>query len=166
LTQPFSLRGVEEMFEFFIGVDPGVSGAIAVLSENGIAAVYDYPRDNPRKLMQIYKGLNTPGTVAVLEKIMILPGAGREQLYETFYWHKFCLDYFGIEYKTVMPNSWKKEYNLQTSKKKKEGQDNKTDAYNTALTIIDGAGKYLRTKTQDHNRADALLIANYCRRIN
>ncbi|MEA3272439.1 MAG: hypothetical protein U9P90_02120 [Patescibacteria group bacterium] len=144
------------MENYYIGIDPGVTGAIAVLSDDQAMQVFDFQRDNPRRLLQIYKGLNTPNTIACIENIITIPGAGREKLYESFYQHKFCLDYFGIQHKTVYPLTWKKEFNLSKKNKTKE------DSYNLALSLFDNSSKFLRAKTKDHNRAEALLIAKYC----
>lgn len=147
------------MFKYFIGIDPGVTGAIAVLTKNKIEAVFDYPRDNPRKLLEIYRSINTPDTVAVMEQIISLPGAHRQELYKSFFWQDFCMNHTGIEYTTVYPNTWKKEFSLTKSK----GKD---DAYNLCFQIFDEAGEYLKTKTNHHNRAEALLLADFCRRMN
>ena len=153
------------MDNIYIGIDPGVTGAIAVLNDNQIMQVVDFPRDNPRRLISIYKGFNTPNVKVCVEDIIILSKQlnviSAKKLYETFFQHKFCLDYYGIDYKIVNVKTWQKEFGLTKTKK----ITNKIEPWGLALNLFGYTNKHLRVKSKDHNKADALLIAEYCRRI-
>jgi hypothetical protein len=157
------------MDKLFIGIDPGVTGAIAIINSKKILNIIDYPRDNTKRLLSVYKCFEGKDCLFMLEKTVLLPNQSQERqlVYaETFFKHKFCMDYFNFNYQVISPNSWKKEFNLQTSRKKgEEKQNNKKQNYEMALYLFNDAGKYLRVQSKDHNRADALLLAEYARRI-
>ena len=151
------------MYDTFIGVDPGKSGAIVVLDEMdpGVPEIFktDYPLD--LYIERFYDCVCANG-VAVLEKVHAMPGQGVTSMF-TFGRNFGQLEMFleGLSlnggWHHVTPQQWQKFFDLF----KKEGET-KTQKKNRHKKL---AKKLFPGVDVTHANADALLIAEYCRRI-
>lgn len=136
-----------------LGVDPGVSGAYALLSAGGVATVDDLPvvgnQINAGEWKRILAQL-TPDT-AVVEKVHSMPGQG---VASTFRFGMACgliqgvLLGAGVPVIDVTPNVWKKYFGLNN-----DGERSRALACRRFPSLAGLARK------KDHNRAEALLIA-------
>lgn len=150
---------------YTIGIDPGLSGAIAVLATDGaLVTLYDTPvltLSTSRGTRQEY---DVPGMAALLEshvgsglhvlleEAQAMPGQGTRSMFTTGYGFGIwigVLSALQLPYTRVRPGVWKKAMGL--------GPD-KEAARLRAIQLFLGAD--LRRK-KDHGRAEALLLAAY-----
>ena len=147
----------------YIGIDPGLSGGIAILNQDGsvkeVVAMPDTPRDIYEFLLS-YK----EDSRCVLEDVGHgMPGQSSKAT-ATFARHNGHLEMallaLGIPTEKVTPQKWIKVYQL---KKKKEQDKNewKNILKAKAQSLFPQLGKKVTLKT-----CDALLIAEYARRTN
>ena len=147
----------------YIGIDPGLSGGIAIRNQDGsvkeVVAMPDTPRDIYEFLFS-YK----EDSRCVLEDVGHgMPGQSSKAT-ATFARHNGHLEMallaLGIPTEKVTPQKWIKVYQL---KKKKEQDKNewKNVLKAKAQSLFPQLGKKVTLKT-----CDALLIAEYARRTN
>jgi len=160
-----------EKKELYIGIDPGVTGAIAVIDgECRCLYLNDCPtekstRKSSRKIVSAIGITNIIKEIkglkgrcqALLEEPIAMPREGRTMGAVSMLSYgrgvgiwEGALSTYGIKYYTVMPRVWKKE--LLNSSDKRE-------AVKTARKLFpEYKKKLIKTK---HGRAEALLIAYY-----
>lgn len=145
-----------------IGIDPGNTGAIAVLGEDGILhEVHDMPlmangkkqQVNPSELRRILD-LQFEGTPKVIiEKVSAMPGQGVSSMFNFgmgFGVLQGVVAGLGFPLYLVTPQAWKKHFNLI-------GKD-KDNARTVAQQLYPDAPL---GRKKDIGRADAILIARY-----
>lgn len=150
-----------------IGIDPGLSGAIAYLADGEPVAIEDMPtmQDgdwdtvDAGKLARAIRGhrILHPGAYvsAVIERVSARPGDGGTSAFrfgESSGKAKAVLDVLGIPYTLVTPASWKKTFGLLRQ------DDPKEASRKLALVRFPGMHSLLQRK-KDHGRAEALLLA-------
>jgi len=149
----------------YIGVDPGLSGALAVLDHAGaFVGAYDTPVLTLRTSRGTRSEYDVPGMVAllapyagaglhvVIEESQAMPGQGVRSMFTTGYGYGLWLGILAalaIPYTPVRPVVWKKAFGL--------GKD-KEAARLKAQQIFPSADLRLR---KHHGRAEALLLAHY-----
>lgn len=157
----------------YIGVDPGKTGAIAILSPSGIQ-IYDFT--DPCGLMAL-RDISQGKAKAVIEKVNAMPKQGVTSVFtfgDSYGKVKGWLEALSIPYELVTPQKWQKEV-LSYMPTLPVGSDQKTKNERSKIKkahnldqarkkFPEAVKKYL-TRKMDHNRADALLIAEYCRRV-
>lgn len=165
----------------YIGIDPGKSGGAAFIYSNGQKKkVFD--TDDPDALIELRKVYSTRlKSMAVIEEVFIMPGsAAKSSTSFITYYGRYLgyLEAFEIPYELVRPQKWQKIVFPKIPVKvpiPKNGTDKairkakykrKTAAKKFSLQIArskfpDMMDRIKREK--DHNRAEALLIAEYCR---
>ena len=147
-----------------IGIDPGLSGAIAVLNDDGtLLALHDMPTQatttNRREisasaladLLRQY-----PGAACTVERIGPRPGEGAVGAFS--FGHGFgsvlaVLACLGHPVRLAQPATWKRWAGIPA------GAD-KQASIGTAARMVPSAASYLTLKKHD-GRADAVLIAAY-----
>lgn len=150
-----------------IGIDPGLTGAIAVVGGDDAAIIYDTPvvktkgrltysiRDMDLLLSSISK-TNYHLDAVGLERQQAFPGQGVASTFRTGegygLWQALIIA-SGLSVTIVSPQVWKKFCGL--SKDKEESRQ-------LAIKLFPECKKDLSRK-KDHNRAEALLIAEYVR---
>jgi crossover junction endodeoxyribonuclease RuvC len=153
----------------YIGIDPGLSGALAALAADGaLVALHDTPvltlrtsRGNRQEydisgiavLLQPYAG---PSAHVIIEEAQAMPGQGVRSMFTTGYGFGIWMGLigaFGLPHTRVRPATWKRALGL--------GKD-KEQARRRAMQLFPGAS--LRRK-KDHGRAEALLLAYYYGRM-
>jgi hypothetical protein len=167
------------MTRLFLGVDPGLDGALAVLGEDGSCAVYDTPtlligggKGHRRayavsQLRALFEGIvlrddrehrvNTVRLQAAVELVHAMPGQGVRSMFSMGYgvglWEGLLAG-LGISYERVTPQRWKRAM--------LDGMGKEKDASRLrAMQLFPGASLHLK---KHHGRADALLIAEWLRR--
>ena len=148
----------------YIGIDPGKTGAAAIITPDGID-IMDYT-DIFETVQQFREWKADYDLSCVLEKVWAIPGGGRKQgassmfkFGENFGIYQGILSALGIPYYLKTPQGWQKVMLPVT-----DGHTKKR-ALDTARRLYPAiAKKYLKRK-KDHNRADALLIATYAKRV-
>ena len=150
-----------------IGIDPGLSGAIAILEDNKVIELFDIPvmsdgKKNKRQLnsahlVKLIKD-NIKGSQdvsMVVEQVNAMPGQGVTSMFnfgQTFGAIKGICAALGLPIFFVRPAKWKKHFELINSSK----DASRTKAIEMYPQI---SGKL--SKKKDVNKSDAILIARY-----
>lgn len=161
------------MITIYIGIDPGLDGALAVLDSNSNQVYFtDTPtlivtgkgkskrHCSPLEMAQSVRKLSAGNwTLKVaLESVHAMPGQGVTSMFSMgvgFGMWQGVLAALQIPYELVTPQRWKKAMI--------DGQGKDKDASRqVAMRLFPQSAKELARK-KDHGRADALLIAAYIR---
>ena len=150
-----------------IGIDPGLSGAIAILENNKIKELFEMPvmpegKKNKRQLnsAQLVKLLKDnfdkkEEISVVVEQVNAMPGQGVTSMFnfgQTFGAIKGICAALGLPIFFVRPAKWKKHFELINSSK---------DASRTkAIEMFPSISEQL-SKKKDVNKSDAILIGRY-----
>ena len=152
-----------------IGIDPGLSGAIAILEDNKVLQIFDMPvmaegKKNKKQVngSQVFneitkhiKDKESYEVKVVIEHVSAMPGQGVTSMFnfgQSFGILKGICSAMNLSMHFVRPVKWKKHFNLINSSK---------DASRTkAIEIFPYFSKNL-SKKKDANKADAILIASY-----
>ena len=150
-----------------IGIDPGLSGAIAILENNKVLGIFDMPvmaegkknkrQLNSSQLANIIKEntKNVEETVVIVEQVNAMPGQGVTSMFnfgQTFGAIKGVCATLELPIFFVRPSKWKKHFELINSSK---------DASRTkVIELYPTLSKYL-SKKKDVNKSDAILIARF-----
>lgn len=148
----------------YIGIDPGATGAMAVLLGDGRVEIYDREEifEGENMVFSFLSQALSPDweTFAAIEKAQAMPKQGTVSMfnYGVNYgrWLQ-SLDDVGIPYQEIPPANWKKEFSLIHQDKQR--------SIEVAKNLFPSLSDKL-TKKKDHGRAEALLIAEYARRKN
>ena len=149
------------------GIDPGLSGAIAVLENEVVLDIIDLPvmaegKKNKRQLnsaqlsQYISKNVeNIHMTSVVVEQVNAMPGQGVTSMFnfgQTFGAIKGISATLKLPIYFVRPSKWKKHFDLINSSK---------DASRTkAIEIYPSLAEKL-SKKKDVNKSDAILIGRF-----
>ena len=153
--------------QYIIGIDPGASGAIAILDGSGkLVRGFDMPiievkvgkaikrRVAPYFLQDELQLYAIEGARAVVEQVGAMPGQGVSSMFafgEAFGLVKGVLAGMKITTATVIPGRWKKDLKVNASKDGSRAL--------AASLWPDMAGEFKRVK--DDGRAEAALIAHW-----
>ena len=158
----------------FVGIDPGKKGALALIDPEGKVYIEKMPSyDCPEELIKILTELSQLGRVKValekpIIKPVIVPSAcpkcktplkrthiqkGVSEAFSSYGFMLGILTMLKIPYEEIAGTVWKKHMKLE--KKGKEG------SIRLAKQLYPGAAEEIGT---DDNKAEAVLIADYCRR--
>ena len=150
-----------------IGIDPGLSGAIAVLENNKVLNIFDMPvmsegKKNKRQLNSallvnlIKRNIDNSSEVAVVvEQVNAMPGQGVTSMFnfgQSFGVLKGIFSAMQIPMDFVSPVKWKKFFNLINTNK---------DASRTKAIEIYPYFSSKLSKKKDANKADAILISSF-----
>ncbi len=150
-----------------IGIDPGLSGAIAVLENNKVLNIFEMPvmsegKKNKRqlnsallvKLLRDNISENEEISV-VVEQVNAMPGQGVTSMFnfgQTFGAIKGVCAALELPIFFVRPSKWKKHFELINS--------SKDSSRTKAIEMYPSLSKEL-AKKKDVNKSDAILIARY-----
>ena len=150
-----------------IGIDPGLSGAIAVLKNNKVLNIFEIPvmsegKKNKRQLnsAQLVRLLkdnikNDEEVSVVVEQVNAMPGQGVTSMFnfgQTFGAIKGICAALSLPIFFVRPSKWKKHFELINSSK----DSSRTKAIEMYPLLSDEL-----SKKKDVNKSDAILIARF-----
>ena len=150
-----------------IGIDPGLSGAIAILENNKVLNIFDIPvmsegKKNKRQLNSallvslLRENLNNNEEVAVVvEQVNAMPGQGVTSMFnfgQTFGAIKGICAALNLPIFFVRPSKWKKHFELINSSK---------DSSRTKVIEMYPSLSSQLAKKKDVNKTDAILIARF-----
>ena len=150
-----------------IGIDPGLSGAIAVLENNKVLSMFDMPvmsegKKNKRQLNSallvalIKENIeNSKEVSVVVEQVNAMPGQGVTSMFnfgQTFGAIKGVCAALGLPIFFVRPSKWKKHFELINS--------SKDSSRTKAIEMYPSLSNDL-SKKKDVNKSDAILIARF-----
>lgn len=145
------------MMKTYIGIDPGKSGALALLTEDGQCTVVPFQES---AYTAILKAASGPSSVCCLEKVGAMPGQGVVSMFN--FGHNLgyiegLLQAFDIPYQLVPPQTWKKEFCVTSDK-------------NTSIEVCRKLFPHVsllptaRSRKPSDGMAEAMLMAEYARR--
>lgn len=145
---------IHDPASLYLGIDPGKSGAMALLQANGdLVEVFPIP-DTERDVVDLLGEFSTRVKMCFLEKVNAMPKQGVTSTFtfaQGYGLLRGILLAFQVRFDDVRPQVWQK-----------------------ALGCLSGGDKNVtKSKAQQlfpdrkitHAIADALLIAEYCRRV-
>ena len=150
-----------------IGIDPGLSGAIAVLHNKKVINMYDMPvmaegKKNKRQLNSsqlvniIKENINEDEeAIVVVEQVNAMPGQGVTSMFnfgQTFGAIKGVCAALKLPIFFVRPSKWKKHFELINSSK---------DSSRTKVIEMYPTLSGQLAKKRDVNKSDAILIAKF-----
>ena len=150
-----------------IGIDPGLSGAIAILENKKVLKIFDMPvmsegKKNKRQLNSaqlvniVRENINNNEEIAVVvEQVNAMPGQGVTSMFnfgQTFGAIKGVCAALRLSIYFVRPSKWKKHFELINSSK---------DASRTKVIEMYPYLSNQLSKKKDVNKSDAILIARF-----
>ena len=150
-----------------IGIDPGLSGAIAILENNKVLNIFDIPvmPEGKKNKRQLNSALlvsllrenitNNEEVAVVVEQVNAMPGQGVTSMFnfgQTFGAIKGICAALNLPIFFVRPSKWKKYFELINS--------SKDSSRTKAIEMYPKLSNQL-TKKKDVNKSDAILIARF-----
>ena len=150
-----------------IGIDPGLSGAIAVLENNKVLKLFDVPvmSEGKKNKRQLNSALlvsllkeniqNNEEVSVVVEQVNAMPGQGVTSMFnfgQTFGAIKGICAALNLPIFFVRPSKWKKHFELINS--------SKDSSRTKAIEMYPRLSNQL-AKKKDVNKSDAILIARF-----
>ena len=150
-----------------VGIDPGLSGAIAILKDKKVLSIFDMPvmaegkknkrQLNSAQLVNIIKEnvKKEDETVVVVEQVNAMPGQGVTSMFnfgQTFGAIKGVCAALNLPIFFVRPSKWKKYFELINSSK---------DSSRTKVIEMYPSLSNKLSKKKDVNKSDAILIARF-----
>ena len=151
-----------------IGIDPGLTGAIAILEDKKVLNIYEMPvmaegKKNKKQLnsaqlvtlIKEYANNNNDDVVVIVEQVNAMPGQGVTSMFnfgQTFGAIKGICAALKLPIFFVRPLKWKKHYELVNSSK----DSSRTKAIEMYPTLSNQLAK-----KKDVNKSDAILIARF-----
>ena len=150
-----------------IGIDPGVSGAICILTDGKITEIYEMPTmiDGKKNKKQVNGAevtniinkelVNEKDINVVIEHVSAMPGQGVTSMFnfgQSFGVLKGICAALKLPVHFIRPVKWKKYFNLINTEK------------DASRTKVIEAFPYISSKIskkKDSNKADAILIARF-----
>ena len=141
----------------YIGIDPGKSGALALITDDGQCTVVPFHESAYTEILRAASG---PSSVCCLEKVGAMPGQGVVSMFN--FGHNLgyiegLLQAFDIPYQLVPPQTWKKEFCVTSDK-------------NTSIEVCRKLFPHVcllptaRSRKPSDGMAEAMLMAEYARR--
>lgn len=141
----------------YIGIDPGKSGALALLTKDGQYTVVPF---HESIYVSILKAASGPSSVCCVEKVGAMPGQGVVSMFN--FGHNLgyiegLLQAFDIPYQLVPPQTWKKEFSVTSDK-------------NTSIEVCRKLFPHVcllptsKSRKPSDGMAEAMLMAEYARR--
>lgn len=161
------------MTTLIIGIDPGLSGALARMTESGLSGLSDIPVMAKGKgsgkvkneinaaglnaLLKEWANGHADDVLVVMERVSSMPGQGvasMMSLGDTVGCIRGVVAARGYPLHWVTPQKWKKHFGLVAGK----DVDGKELARAKAIQLYPAADL---ARKKDHNRAEAVLIARW-----
>jgi hypothetical protein len=152
----------------WIGIDPGLDGAIAVICEGAITLLDTPTVSNGKKrdmdlyaIVRLLRGLtNCQDAMAVIESVHSMPGQGVSSTFsfgKGFGMWLGILASLGVPHQSVAPQTWKKVMLADGGKEKDASRVKAMQCYPQIADQL--------SRKKDHGRADALLMAAWAQRV-
>ena len=140
-----------------IGIDPGKKGGWAVIDGDGVEV---YAWDDQTFVNVMAATMNKGKCIAAVEKVGAMPGQGVTSMFTFGQGYGFIhgvLTALGIPFQVVPPREWKKEFGLNSDKSKS------IEVCHRLFPDVD-LKRTEKCRTDSDGKAEALLIAEWCRR--
>ena len=162
----------------WIGIDPGSTGALAVIRDDGFVVINDWPGDE-RAVVNMLHSIDWGFTIVgvVVEHQQSRPNQNCSSTFKQAMNYATWLTavaFMRWPLRVVRPEAWKKGFGYPGKDKARKGvkgyaeqfqKESKAYSLTLARRMYPQADKYL-TRVMDHNRAEALLLAHICKEVN
>lgn len=141
----------------YIGIDPGKSGAMAVIDGNRFLCVSVFDRGSYSHLLDVFSDCQCR---CCLERVGPMPKQGVMSMFNFGMNYGFIqglLTAYSIPYELVTPQKWKREFGVT-------GDKNSSIAVCKRLFPEVSLRRTERCRKDDDGMAEALLMAEYARR--
>lgn len=142
----------------YIGIDPGKSGAMAIIrSDMDKPVIIGFDEEAYAGALLL---VNNKYAKACVEHVGAMPGQGVTSMFnfgQNFGYIKGLLEAFKIPYELVRPQKWKKEFGIT-------GDKNSSIEVCKRLFPEVSLRRTERCRKDDDNFAESLLLAEYARR--
>jgi crossover junction endodeoxyribonuclease RuvC len=138
----------------FIGVDPGRSGAIVALDENGKMVRVQRNDGTERDIFNSLCGFESADLFAIIERVHSMPRQGVSSSFKfgvSYGFLRGCLVGARIPFEERTPQQWQKVMGCMSHGDKNVTKQRAQQIFPSEKII--------------HQTADAFLIAEYCRRV-
>jgi crossover junction endodeoxyribonuclease RuvC len=143
---------------YYLGIDPGLKGGFAVLHDSEIQT---YQKFDKQQFLNVcfFLSKQQEKTRGCVEKVHAMPKQGAVSMFtfgEGYGWLKGVLDAFEISYQEIPPQTWKKEFGLNS--KKELSIEVAKQLFPEANLVPHGS------KKESDGIAESLLMSEYARR--
>ena len=153
-----------------VGIDPGDTGAIAVIYPDiELRDVWDFDDPEGMLVLEDLAAYNRAKTEVFLERVHAMPKQGISSTAKFMtnfgrWWGR--LEALGLPFAFVTPQTWQKEvFGAMPRRKLASGKvDTKGMSLEAARRLYPGLAPKKLTRKKDNGRADALCIAHFGRR--
>ncbi len=150
--------------KYYVGIDVGLKGAIAIIEENNVI-LHDMPeRHDFREIEKILLAIPNEESRVIIESQNPFPGQGVVSAF-TLGWQvgyiNALLDYLKFPYQEIRSAEWMAHYGLHG----KKHFDGKKKLYEKAKRLYPVSSLKGNKGAIKDGRVDALLIAHYCKRL-
>lgn len=156
------------MLNFYMGIDPGKSGGISVIDTEKGVEYQPMPSTRGDIWRQIDCGVDTI-QFCCIEKVWSFPGQGVTSAFTFGKGYGELLGFLtaaDIPSEEIPPRKWQKEFGIKPRDKKKETQPQfKERLRGMCQQLFPNLSVWEETLTKQRSVCDAILIAEYCRRI-
>jgi len=161
------------MAKYWCGIDPGAAGAIVAICETGEIKTLRFLNSTNKEIHTFMQDLTFEDCFCFLESVHAMPGMAVGAMFnfgESFGFIQGILVATGVPYELVTPQSWMKAMRIpkrdivrdSITKKELPGSESKTD-YKRRLK--QKAEELYPKMKITNDTADAILIADYCKRV-
>lgn len=143
---------------YYVGIDPGANGGFAILHDSEIEFYSVF--DKQEFLNAMYSlSRRQENTRVCIEKVHSMPKQGSVSMFNfgvSYGWLKGVLDAYEISYQEIPPQTWKKEFGLNSKKEK---------SIEVCKQLFPAANLVPHNHRTAHDGiAESLLMAEYARR--
>jgi crossover junction endodeoxyribonuclease RuvC len=145
----------ETVMKTYIGIDPGKSGAVAIIWESLAITFFEF-----NSILDFIALLNNHAVFVLIERAQAMPKQGTVSMFNYGVNYGTYLGIFmalNVPFQAVHPAVWKKEFSLIHQDKQR--------SIEVAKQLFPSVSAYLKKK-KDNHKAEALLMADYARRKN
>jgi len=143
---------------YYLGIDPGKKGGIALLHDTGIEGCWDFDKDVLLTMTE-FLSREHEASRCCLERVHAMPNQGSVSMFtfgQGYGWILGVLDAFNISYQTIEPRRWKAEFGLNSDKAK---------SIEVCKNLFPGVSLVPHgCRTPHDGIAEALLMAEFARR--
>lgn len=152
---------IPALVSFYMGIDPGAAGGLASVYENGLAGAIKMP-STEHDIAHWFKDIKREGLAfTLIEKAQSFPGQGVSSTFKygcNYGFLRACLISNDIPFEEISPRKWQSITGCGKKAKNQSKREWKNQLRGRAQQLFPLAKPTLAT-------ADALLIAEACRRI-
>lgn len=142
----------------YIGIDPGKKGALAIIHPDGVTSVFPFSEETYKKKLSL---LRYEECFCILERVSAMPGQGVTSMFnfgKNFGYIQGLLEANNVPYELITPQKWKRSFGVTADK---------NSSVSVCRRLFPGQSlkRTERCRTDDDGIAEALLMAEYGRRV-